>query len=43
MRMLCFNLNIDYDEFPANKSGFARELVMYMERQERLDELESAF
>ena len=43
LRDLCFRLNVDHEEVRGNtKSAFARELVTYMERRNRLPELVDA-
>lgn len=40
LRTLCFQLNLDYDDLPAEgKSNKARELIMYLERHGRLSEI----
>lgn len=36
---ICFEMNIDYENFPSTKSALARSLVQYCERFGRLDEL----
>ncbi|WP_420643680.1 SUMF1/EgtB/PvdO family nonheme iron enzyme [Candidatus Leptofilum sp.] len=42
IKALCFKMGIDYENFPENKSGMARELVAYCRRQGRLNDLERA-
>lgn len=43
LRHLCFMLQLDYDDLPANdKRGKVRELILYYERYERLAELVAA-
>ena len=40
LRTLCFDLGIDYDDLPAEgKANKARELVAYLERHQRLQDL----
>jgi len=40
LRTLCFSLNVDYDSLPGEgKAAKARELVQYMQRHDRLDDL----
>ncbi len=40
LQTLCFNLKVDYDDLPAQgKAAKARELILYLERRGRLDEL----
>lgn len=40
LRVLCFELNIDYEDLPElSKSGKVRELVLYMERRNRISDL----
>jgi len=40
LRTLCFRLGVDYDDLGGTaKSGKARELVLYMKRKRRLQEL----
>jgi len=39
LRTLCFDLNVDADDLPQDKSGMARELVAYMKRRMRLADL----
>ena len=36
---LCFDLGVDYENFPDTKSGMARELVAHLERCGRIPEL----
>jgi hypothetical protein len=41
LRTLCFHLGVDYNDLGGEgKTGKARELVLYLERQGRLEELE---
>ena len=41
LRTLCFNLDIDYEDLPGQgKSNKARELIGYLNRRERIEELE---
>ena len=43
IRTLCFDLNIDYDDLPATgKANKIRELIKYLERRNRIQDLESA-
>ena len=43
LRTLCFDLDVDYDSLRGEgKAGKARELVAYLARQDRLDELIAA-
>lgn len=43
LRTLCFDLGVDYDDLPGEgKSNKARELVTYMRRRDRLDDLAEA-
>lgn len=42
LRDLTFELGIDQDDFPRHMGGFARELVLYCERHDRLSDLEAA-
>jgi hypothetical protein len=43
IRTLCFDLSIDYDDLPATgKANKVRELVKYLERRDRIPDLESA-
>ena len=40
LRGLCFNLNVAYDELPAfTRSELAQELVTFLNRRDRLEEL----
>jgi hypothetical protein len=39
LRTLCFKLGINHDEFPSTRSNMARELVLMMNRRNRLCEL----
>jgi hypothetical protein len=39
LRTLCTDLDIDYENFPATKPGLARELFLYCERRQMVDEL----
>lgn len=39
LRILCFDLRVDYDDFPSTKMEMALEMVSYFERHDRLDEL----
>jgi hypothetical protein len=39
LRTLCMDLDIDYENFPATKPGLARELFLYCERRQMVDEL----
>lgn len=39
IRMICFNLRIDYENFPDTLDGLARELILYCERANRIVEL----
>ena len=43
LRDLCFELHVDYEELSGqNKRDKARELLVYYERRQRLDELITA-
>lgn len=43
IRTLCFDLNVDYDDLPATgKANKIRELIKYLERRNRIQDLESA-
>ena len=43
LRTLCYDLNVDFDSLRGEgKASKARELVMFMERRDRLDELVAA-
>lgn len=43
LKTLCFDLGLDYEDLPANaRAGRARELVLYCERTNLLDELVAA-
>lgn len=43
LRTLCTDLNVDYDSLPGEgHAAKARELVLYMQRHDRLDELAAA-
>ena len=39
MTMLAFELQVDYESLPERKDGFARELIVYLQRRKRLHEL----
>ncbi|MCL5997651.1 MAG: tetratricopeptide repeat protein [Chloroflexi bacterium] len=42
LKTLCFNLHVDYDELETSslsKAAKARELILYLDRRERLEEL----
>lgn len=39
LKTLCFDLGMDYENFPALKDSFTRELVIYCKRNGRLNEL----
>jgi len=40
LRTLCFDLGLDYDLLPGQgKGGKARELLSYLDRRDRIDEL----
>jgi len=43
IRTLCFDLSVDYDDLPATgKANKVRELVIYLDRRNRIQDLESA-
>lgn len=39
LQSLAFQLRVDYDNLPAAKDGFCRELIVYLQRRKRLHEL----
>lgn len=39
LRSLCFDLGIDYEDYPESKDGLARELILHLEREGRLADL----
>ncbi|MDX1616882.1 MAG: SUMF1/EgtB/PvdO family nonheme iron enzyme [Candidatus Promineifilaceae bacterium] len=39
LRSLCFDLGIDYENFPELKDGLIRELIRYCHRHRRLDDM----
>jgi hypothetical protein len=39
LRTLCMDLDVDYENFPATKTGLARELFLYCERRQMVNEL----
>lgn len=42
LKVICYNLHVDYESLPAvGKAGKALELVKYMQRRQRLPELEA--
>lgn len=41
IKQLCFDLDVDHEEWAGGKTAKARELVLHMKRHKRLEELES--
>jgi hypothetical protein len=39
MTTLAFELQVDYENLPERKDGFARELIVYLQHRKRLHEL----